>query len=332
VLKSFTNSWGSWAQPGLAGPVLSGATLYGTTSGSYGPPAFHTNSFGTVFQINTDGSGFSVLKSFGGGSDGATPTATLTWCGSTLYGTTCYGGISNCGVVFAIGYPPSIQTPPQTQTAELGSTVDFGLLITGSQPLVYQWFCDGTAIADCTNRVLCLSGIQASNVGTYSVVVTNLFGAVTSSPAMLNVIAPVERRPVPAINLNGDLGTTLHVEYADALGLPANWLPLDTVNLSNVAQFYFDITKPLPPQRFYRAWQTETPIVVPRLRLPYFVPAITITGSIGDTVRLDCINAIGPTDAWVTLDTITLTNTSQLYFDVSTAWNPGRLYRIVPLP
>ena len=64
----------------------------------------------------------------------------------------------------------------------------------------------------------------------------------------------------------------------------------------------------------------------------HLVPAITLTGNLGDTLRLEYINAIGPTDAWVTLDTVTLTNTSQLYFDVSSIGQPRRLYRIVPVP
>ena len=57
-----------------------------------------------------------------------------------------------------------------------------------------------------------------------------------------------------------------------------------------------------------------------------------ITGNVGDSLRLDYINAIGPTDAWVTLGTVTLTNTWQLYFDVSAPGQPARLYRIVPVP
>jgi hypothetical protein len=104
------------------------------------------------------------------------------------------------------------------------------------------------------------------------------------------------------------------------------------VNLTNPPQLYFDVTAPLPPQRFYRAWQSGTPSVAPSLSLPYMVPAITLTGNVGDSLRLDYINAIGPTNAWVTLDTVTLTNTSQLYFDVSAPGQPRRLYRIVPVP
>jgi len=64
----------------------------------------------------------------------------------------------------------------------------------------------------------------------------------------------------------------------------------------------------------------------------HLVPAITLTGTIGGSVRLDYINQFGPTDAWVTLATVPLTNTSQLYFDVSAPGQPQRLYRVVQIP
>jgi hypothetical protein len=101
--------------------------------------------------------------------------------------------------------------------------------------------------------------------------------------------------------------------------------------MSTTSQYCFDLTLPLPPQRFYRAWQTGAPSVIPSLDL-HLVPAITLTGSIGHSVRLDYINQFGPTDAWVTLATVPLTNTSQLYFDISAPGQPARLWRFVPVP
>ena len=108
-------------------------------------------------------------------------------------------------------------------------------------------------------------------------------------------------------------------------------MPLDNLILTNPPQFWFDIAEPLPSQRFYRTQVTGDPIMVQILDL-YMVPAITLTGNAGDALRLDYINTIGPTDAWVNLDTVTLTNTSQLYFDISAPGQPRRLYRIVPAP
>ena len=76
-----------------AGLVLSGNTLYGTAfnGGSSG--------VGTVFAVNTNGTGFKTLHSFTG-SSGAFPSAGLVLSGNTLYGTTEQGGSSGDGTVF----------------------------------------------------------------------------------------------------------------------------------------------------------------------------------------------------------------------------------------
>src|SRR5437773_895048 len=78
----------------FAGLILSGYTLYGTASdgGSSG--------IGTVFAVNTDGTGFTTLHSFAGPGDGANPEAGLILSGSTLYGTAPSGG--SAGTVFAV--------------------------------------------------------------------------------------------------------------------------------------------------------------------------------------------------------------------------------------
>jgi uncharacterized repeat protein (TIGR03803 family) len=61
---------------------------------------------GTVFAVNTDGSGFTNLYSFTGGSDGANPIAGLILSSNTLYGTTQLGGGSGNGTVFSLPLPP----------------------------------------------------------------------------------------------------------------------------------------------------------------------------------------------------------------------------------
>jgi hypothetical protein len=145
------------------------------------------------------------------------------------------------------------------------------------------------------------------------------------------VIAAVERRPVPGAKVTGQTGSLLNVDYASSLTPTPNWTPLGSVSLTTTSQYCCDPTLPLPPQRFYRAWQSGTPGVRPSLDL-HPVPAITLTGSIGHSVRLDYINQFGPTDAWVPLASVPLTNTSQLYFDISAPGQPQRLYRFVPSP
>jgi uncharacterized repeat protein (TIGR03803 family) len=317
-----------------AGLLLSGTTLYGTayTGGDYPyvPPYY---GHGTVFCINTDGSGFKVLREFSG-SDGAHPRAGLVMSGTTLFGMTDYGGTTDNGVIFSLSVAtPTVRTPPQSQTAELGSPVTFRVLATGAPALTYQWFFNATnAISGVTTNPSCtLATAQTNNGGAYSVVVSNMFGAVASPPAVLNVIVPVERRPVPCVKVTGGAGSLVNVDYAESLNPAPSWTPLGSVSLTGMSEYYFDLTLPLPLQRFYRAGQMGAPGVMPSLDL-HLVPAITLTGSVGGSVRVDGINRFGPIDAWVTLDTVTLTNTSQLYFDATASGQPQRLYRLVPSP
>jgi hypothetical protein len=227
---------------------------------------------------------------------------------------------------------PTLQASPQSQTAEAGSAVGLRVKASSPLPLFCFWYLNATnLLSSGTNWQLGLTNVQFFQSGAYTVVVSNVLGAVTSAPAMLNVIAPVERRPVPGIKVTGEPASLLNVDYADSLSPAPNWTTLGSVSLTSTSQYYFDLTLPLPPQRFYRAWQTGTPGLKPSLDLS-LVPAITVTGSIGGSVRLDAINQFGPIDAWFTLDTVMLTNTSQLYFDTSAWRQPPRLYRLVQVP
>ncbi len=323
VLKHFAGHDGNYPNSPL---VLSGSNLVGTTDdgGSSG--------LGTIFILNTDGTGFTVLRSFSG-NDGAYPVGRLVLAGSMLYGVTRAGGSANEGVVFSLSVAPlGILAVPQTQTAEAGSNVCLWVGTTDEPGWLYQWLFNETNLTGwTTNCAIVMTNVQFSQSGAYTVIESNRFGAATSSRALLNVIAPVERRPVPGLKLTGQTGNVLNVDCADSLSPAPNWTPLGSVSLISTSQYYFDVNQPLAPRRFYRGWQAGAPNVLPSLDL-HIVPAITLTGNIGDSVRVDALNQFGPIDAWVTLDTVALTNTSQLYFDTSSIAQPARLWRIVPLP
>jgi hypothetical protein len=229
---------------------------------------------------------------------------------------------------------PAILTPPLTQTAEIGSVAFFSVEVTNMPPEgpCYQWYVGGTnALTSATNSFLDLANLQSVQAGAYTVVVTNLYRAVTSAPALLSVIAPVERRIVPALNLTADAGSFLQLDCADGFGPGAQWLSLTNVTISSAPQLCFDLSESLPAQRFYRAWQTNAPTARPILDMR-LATEIPLTGAVGSSVRIDYINQFGPTDAWVTLDTVLLTNSPQLYFDVTMFRQPTRLYRLVTVP
>jgi len=72
--------------------------------------AFYGGEFnqGVIFKINTDGSGFGILHSFGETfNDGATPYGSLLLSGDSLYGMTYSGGNNNKGTIFKINIDSS---------------------------------------------------------------------------------------------------------------------------------------------------------------------------------------------------------------------------------
>ena len=85
---------------------------------------------------------------------------------------------------------PTILTQPQSQTNYVGDTANFMVTASGTAPLNYQWQFNGAPISGATASNYALPNVQTSNAGTYSVVVTNTAGTVTSSNAALTVLVP----------------------------------------------------------------------------------------------------------------------------------------------
>ncbi len=137
VLHSFGIAANDGVYP-YASLTLAGTTLYGMTSGggAYGA--------GTIFQINSDGTGYQVLYSFGGvANDGVYPYGSLTLSGTTLYGMTQVGGVYGLGTIFQIntggtgyqvlysfaGYPNDGEYP--TSSLTLSGTTLYGMTAHG---------------------------------------------------------------------------------------------------------------------------------------------------------------------------------------------------------
>lgn len=114
---------------------------------------------------------------------------------------------------------PVVATPPVAQTVVAGGGASFGVVATGTAPLAYQWRRDGQMIAGASSATLTLANIQSSAAGTYSVVVSNAAGAVTSAGATLTVsaapVAPVSRLSNLSVrSLAGSGDQTLIVGFA----------------------------------------------------------------------------------------------------------------------
>lgn len=169
--------------------LASDGNLYGTTmnGGAYG--------FGTVFLISPGGTLVSLAQL--DGFQGANPAGNLVQANdNSFYGTTVNGGLGNEGAIFrlTINGPPQITRQPAPKSAFLGDTAMFSVASFGSLPVAYQWLKNGTnlngggTVSGANARTLTISNLTLADDADYSVVLTNAYGAVTSSLAHLSVV------------------------------------------------------------------------------------------------------------------------------------------------
>ena len=172
-----TNSDGAFP---VAGLVLSGNTVYGTASG--GGVAGN----GTVFRVNTDGTGFTNLHNFtvvgfnGINSDGSVPLAGLILSGNTLYGTASQGGSQGDGTVFALHTDGSGFTNLYSFTNGTdGAIPQAGLVLSGGT--LYGTAAGGGAYGNGTVFAISTNGTGFTNVYGFSAGALNADSNMTNS-------------------------------------------------------------------------------------------------------------------------------------------------------
>lgn len=135
--------------------------------------------------------------------------------------------IGNGGVVVSepmrlIGLiPPKIVVQPVSITVTNGSNAVFSVVATGTGVIRYQWKKDGIEIPGATNAVFGIPNVSLSDIGLYSVVVTDDISSVESEPAQLIVMmAPtILRQPQHQFAFLGDT-----VEFdVEAIGTQPLW-------------------------------------------------------------------------------------------------------------
>lgn len=99
--------------------------------------------------------------------------------------------------------PPRIENQSQSLAVVPGDGAEFWVDCTGSNPLHYQWQKNGADLAGATEPSLWIGNAQPADSGSYRVVVTNLFGTVTSETVTLTVTDPIaEALDAPALRFD----------------------------------------------------------------------------------------------------------------------------------
>ena len=97
--------------------------------------------------------------------------------------------------IVIVGRPVAISAQPQSQTVTAGQSVTFSVTATGTAPFSYQWYDNGTAISGATSSSYSISNVQAANMGTYTVTVSNGTSQNATSSGALLIVNPAPIAP-----------------------------------------------------------------------------------------------------------------------------------------
>ncbi len=95
--------------------------------------------------------------------------------------------VGNDATFTTAGVAPVITLQPQSQTVTVRGDVTFTAAATGIPTPAFEWRKNGAAISGATGTTLTLTNVQSADASSYTVVVTNAAGSVTSDAAVLTV-------------------------------------------------------------------------------------------------------------------------------------------------
>src|SRR5205823_5020355 len=107
--------------------------------------------------------------------------------GYSVVVTNSAGAVTSILAALTVNIPPSISGQPQNQTVTQAQDATFTVTAGGTQPLNYQWRFSGANISGATASSYTRSAAQPGDAGSYTVLVTNVGGAITSAVATLIV-------------------------------------------------------------------------------------------------------------------------------------------------
>ena len=122
--------------------------------------------------------------------------------GSTIdfavYGAYYYGSTPLAATITYLSNSllPIIVSQPLSRANAVGTVAEFAVSTIGPMPLNYQWCLNNAPLAGANGTNLVFTSVDLTNAGSYSVVVTNNYGAVTSLVVTLTVTNPVCSTPL----------------------------------------------------------------------------------------------------------------------------------------
>jgi hypothetical protein len=277
------------------------------------------------------------------------------------------GSVTSSVVVLIVTNAATVLTQqPASQTVGVGSTVQFSVNGTAQSPVFLRWLKNGTnllnggRISGVTSNVLTIANAQPSDDGTYWIVVSNAWGVLASSNAVLTVVS-FPTITVPPTNQTVWLGSKVNfaVTAVGMAPLSYRWQlnGTDLVNgahISGATNFSLTITNVQPgDDGGYSVIVTNSvgsvtsspPAVLTVLALPGFKGITAVNNGSGSFILsgvggtngftyyvLTSSNLVTPLTLWTPIATNQFDSQGQFIFTNTAPTNTPQLFYILQLP
>ncbi len=110
--------------------------------------------------------------------------------------TNSHGSVTSSNATLAVLFPAAITVQPANQAVILASNVTFSVQASGTLPLSYQWYFNGSPLTDnghvsgSTTTNLTIGNVQTNDAGEYQFAVTNSYGSISSTATLAVVFPP----------------------------------------------------------------------------------------------------------------------------------------------
>ncbi|MDO8539231.1 MAG: immunoglobulin domain-containing protein [Opitutaceae bacterium] len=130
-------------------------------------------------------------------------------------------------LTFSNSAAPVITSQPQGASVTAGQTWSLIVAASGAPAPTYQWLKDGVAVAGATSGTLSLTNITAAAAGSYTVLVSNSAGSVTSNVAVVSLTSAPPTGTAPVITTQ-PLGAMVTAGSTATLTVGASGSPTPT--------------------------------------------------------------------------------------------------------
>jgi beta-galactosidase len=176
------------------------------------------------------------------GSTYTTPVLTTTNNGDryTVTVTNPVNSVTSSAAVLTVNaaVAPAITQQPTSVAALANDPASFTVAVSGSAPFTYQWQLNGANLLGANSPSYSIFQVQQTNTGSYTVIVTNAAGTVTSAPATLTIAPPgvnlaLNQLATASSTQNGGLGASnvddgdLTTRWSSAPGVDPSWVEID---------------------------------------------------------------------------------------------------------